>query len=353
MVIRRLSVSPLLALVSALALTACAQPGGLPEGPTPIPTLIPVTEVGGAIEPTSSPSFTILSFPARPPSAAQGQRIYASDCAQCHGPDGTGAIPAARNFRDLDYVRGESPANFYAAVTEGRGEMPAFKDRLSSDERWDAVFYVWRLSTSADILAAGHNIYNQNCAVCHGSDGSGEVLGSADFTNLREMDGLAPRDLYLTVTQGRGSMPSWQARLTQDERWAVIDFLRTFTYDPTLPGEQPSASATPTPTSVTTVAAACASDQVNPFAWDDSVAIQAGQELFQTQCAMCHGSDASGGLPNTPDFTSKEGSAELHANPGRFFCTLTEGEGAMPAFGRSLTEDARWEVLTYLGSLQP
>jgi len=351
MAIRRLSLMCKLGLVITLWLAACAPPASLPEGPTPIPTLVPVTEVSAAIEPTSPPSFTILSYPARPPSAAQGQRIYASDCAQCHGQDGTGAVPAARNFRDLDYVRGESPANFYAAVTEGRGEMPAFEDRLSSDERWDAVLYVWRLSTSAEVLATGQNIYNQNCAVCHGSDGSGEVLGSADFTNLREMDGLAPRDLYLTVTQGRGSMPAWQSRLNQDERWAVIDFLRTFTYDPTLPGE---VARPPTMEPHATLpGTACAQDLANPFAWDDQAAIQAGRELFGAQCALCHGSDASGGLPLTPDFTSAEANEELLADPGGHFCVLTEGEGAMPAFANSLSVEERWQILTYLGSLAP
>src|SRR3989304_7059480 len=100
MAIRRLTVLLMLAFVTALGLAACARPGGLPEGPTPIPTLIPATEVGSAIEPTSPPSFTILSYPARPPSASQGESIYARNCAQCHGQDGPGAGPAARNFRD-------------------------------------------------------------------------------------------------------------------------------------------------------------------------------------------------------------------------------------------------------------
>ena len=33
-----------LSLVAALGLVACAPPAGLPPGPTPIPTLMPVTE---------------------------------------------------------------------------------------------------------------------------------------------------------------------------------------------------------------------------------------------------------------------------------------------------------------------
>lgn len=349
----------LLALgLSAVILEACAAPTGLPAGPTPIPTLVPVREALAPIQPTSSPVYTIVSYPARLPSASRGQTIYVANCARCHGEDGSGAMPAARNFRDLDYMRGETPAYFYTAVTEGRGEMPAFKDTLSSDERWDVVFYVWRLSTSTQTLATGEQVFKKNCAACHGEDGSGKLLGSADFTNQRQMDQLAPRDLYLTVTQGRGSMPSWQSRLSQDERWAVIDYLRTFTYDPALTqagatGTSSAAPPTGTPSSQPTQAAGCSTSQTNPFAWNDAAAIKAGQTLFQAQCAACHGQDAKGLLADTPDFTSAQVSADLKANPGRYFCSVTEGKSIMPPFGQSLSPEERWQVLTYLGSLGP
>lgn len=340
-------------LISMLlvALASCGAPTLLPEGPTAIPTLVPVTELPSAIEPTEEPSFAILSYPAQLPSAARGQQIYAENCAQCHGPDGTGTVPGSRNFQDLDYIRGETPANFYAAVTEGRGQMPAYRDRLSSDERWDVVFYVWRIPTSEADLALGREIYQSDCTTCHGEDGSGELLGSADFTDLRQMDGLAPRDLYLTVTQGRGSMPAWQSQLSQDERWAVIDYLRTFSYDPELNGEV--AVAEPTERGEVSEPITCPTDRPNPFEPDDTVAIQAGREIYQGQCAACHGADASGGLPDTPDFTAAEVHDDLIADPGRYYCAVAEGMGAMPTFGSSLSETQIWQVLAYLRSTGP
>lgn len=54
-------------LLTFIGLAACAPPSGLPEGPTPIPTLVPVTEIPNAVEPTTQPLFAILSYPARPP----------------------------------------------------------------------------------------------------------------------------------------------------------------------------------------------------------------------------------------------------------------------------------------------
>lgn len=349
---RHRSFSKALFAVLLIGLASCGPPARMPDGPTPIPTLAPATGIPSAIEPTAQPVFAVLSYPAQPPSAAVGQEIFAAQCAQCHGEDGTGSVPGSRNFRDLDYMRGEAPAAFYTAVTEGRGDMPSYGDLLSSDERWDVVFYIWRLSTSAEILGEGMSLYDSDCATCHGEDGSGELLGSADFTDLRQMDNLAPRDLYLTVTQGRGSMPAWQSLLSQDERWSVIDYLRTFTYESDLEGEV--AVSGPTPTSAEVVeASACDAAQANPLDWEDAGAVQEGQTLYLVQCAMCHGPDGSGGLPQTPDFTSAEVSEALLADPGPRFCSVTEGLGVMPAFGTSLTEQERWQLITYMGSLGP
>jgi mono/diheme cytochrome c family protein len=308
---------------------------------------VPVTEAPSALEPTETPSFAVLSYPVRPPSSLEGELIYQQECAQCHGADGTGEVPGSRNFLDLDYIRGETPVDFYAAVTEGRGDMPGYNDRLSSDQRWDVVFYIWRLSTSQDEIQTGREIYQQNCATCHGEEGNAELLGSANFTDLRQMDSLAPRDLYLVTTQGRGSMPAWQSLLSQDERWAVIDYIRTFSYDPSLNSEIAEApDATESP-----AIEECSPDQENPFAWDDATAIQAGQEIYARDCGVCHGVDGSGGLPDTPDFTSSGVQAELRAEPGRNFCVVFAGEGVMPRFQDKLTIDEIWDVITYLGSI--
>lgn len=343
-------ITPLLVITLALLLGACAPPRTMAESPTPIPTLIPATQPASQPGSAATPVFTLLSYPARPPSATQGQPLYQTHCASCHGEDGQGVVPGARNFNDLDYMRGEAPASFYAVVTEGRGEMPSFRDELTSDERWDVVFYTWRFSTTADTLAQGKSIYEANCAACHGEDGVGKVLGAADFTDLRVMDDQAPRDFYLTVTQGLGSMPAWQGRLSQDERWAVIDYLRTFSYDPELPGE--TAAAPPTQAAATE--AACATDYIsppNPFAWDDSGAITAGQPIYDQSCSVCHAADGTGALPGAPDLTSSEKQEELRSESGEFPCVVAEGRAAMPGWKETLSPEQIWQVLTYIASL--
>lgn len=346
---RILSRAALLLLWLAL-LSSCAAPEGLPAGPTPIPTLMPVSQQSDQAETAAQVSFALQSYPARLPSATKGLEIYQTSCIDCHGPEGTGIVPGARDFRDLDFVRGETPLDFYAAITEGRNDMPAYNDSLSSDERWDVVFYIWRLSTSPQVLDEGSSLYSTNCSPCHGADGAGEQLGSADFTNLRETGDLAPRDFYLTITQGRGSMPAWQSLLSQDERWAVIDYLRTFTYDPSLP--EGSDLEGGSDGEIVSVPASCTTES-NPFEFGDVQAVQAGASIFEGQCAACHGAYGSGGLPNTPDFTSAPVNSELRSDPVASFCILSAGEGSMPGFQRTLATDQMWQTIIYLESLAP
>lgn len=332
-----------------IATGACAGPRSLPAGPTPIPTLAPATQPVSIPGETAPAPFEVQSYPARLPSAALGQPLYEQECARCHGDDGEGVVPGARNFRDLDYMRGESPASFYSVVTVGRGQMPAFRESMTSDGRWDAVFYVWRFSTTPENLALGRSIYETNCAACHGADGTGMVLGAADFTDLRLVGDRAPRDFYLAVTQGIGSMPAWQGRLSQDERWAVIDFLWTFAYDARLPGEEEQAAG-PTPEPAGACDAATLA-QTNPSSWEDATASAAGEVIYDQSCAACHAQDGSGNLPGAPDLTAAAYQDRLREQPGSVLCTVAVGRGSMPGWQEVLTVEQMWEVLTYTASL--
>lgn len=260
-------------------------------------------------------------------------------------------MPGARDFTDVDFVRGESPATFFGTVSEGRGEMPPFKDKLSPDDRWNVVFYVWRFSTSSQTLATGKQVYDTNCAACHGPKGSGVVLGAADFTSMELMASGAPRDFYQIVTQGKGSMPSWQGRLSQDDRWAVIDFVRTFTYDPALAGEAATMSATEAAATNAVTEAACDATQSNPVKWDDAEALSAGKEIYQQNCSACHAADGKGALPGAPNFTDPAVQSQIKSTSGEFLCTITSGRGMMPGWKDKLTVDQMWQVLTYIASL--
>lgn len=344
-------------LLALVALSACANPQVSALSPTPIPTLIPATMVPSQIEPTATPPRVIESFPAGIPSAEAGQALYAEHCARCHGADGNGQVPNARNFGDVDYMRGETPRDFYLAITEGvpnleevENEMPAFGEELSSDERWDLVYYVWRFSTTDERLAAGREIYTSFCAECHGEDGRSQILDAADLSDQRFIAHESPSTLYLFVTRGRGSMPAWQARLSQDERWMVIEYLRTFSYDPRLSEETVLTEEVVEEEEELTCDPSYLA-QTNPFDWNDAQAITAGEPIYVRECTECHGEDGTGEIPQAPDFTNPAVRGGLIENPGEHLCRVAEGINRMPAFKDTLTEAEMWQVLTFIASL--
>jgi mono/diheme cytochrome c family protein len=99
--------------------------------------------------------------------------------------------------------------------------------------------------------------------------------------------------------------------------------------------------------------------------WGDAAAIARGQQLYQTNCLMCHGADGKGtgplakSLPHAPaDLTH-----HFHRAPGDgdayLFWRVSEGgqvepfkssQSAMPAYKTVLSEDQRWDVLAYVHS---
>lgn len=338
-------------LAAIFLLAACGDPSTLPQGLTPIPTLIPASLSFVSLRPAPIASPVVESYPAGLPSAMDGKVLYAEHCASCHGEDGKGLLPNARDFGDVDYMRGETPAEFYTAVTEGRGQdMPAFGDILSSDERWDMVYYLWRLSTSEQTLNEGRVIYTSSCIACHGNDGQSMILGAANFSDPRFASHQSPNDFYIVTTQGKGSMPAWQARLSQDERWSVIDYLRAFNYDPIIEGDV--AVSEPEVAVSEPEGPDCSAylDLTNPFDWDDSEAIDAGEELY-VNCAGCHGEDGTGEIPGIVDFTNPIVQGNIVEQPGQYLCITAEGLGAMFGWKDTLTTEQTWQVLTYISTL--
>ena len=213
-----------------LTLAACQTPAPLPVAPTPIATLIPAT-LPPPGQPTPIPGMEAIRFPVQPPSQAAGQTIYDANCAGCHGADGAGAVENARDFNELDYMRAAAPASFYQSVTNGKETMPAFKDSLSDEDRWNVVYYLWHWSVPQAELDKGKPVYEANCVSCHGPDGQGVIPQAAKFTP-EFISKSPPSQYYESVSGGKGIMPAWQDRLSEEERWASIEYARAFAYEP-------------------------------------------------------------------------------------------------------------------------
>jgi mono/diheme cytochrome c family protein len=85
-------------------------------------------------------------------------------------------------------------------------------------------------------LAAGERIYRQHCEVCHGVIGAGDGP-AAESLRPRPVDlrvhvaaGHSDGFFFYWISEGfRGTaMPPFKHRLSVDERWHVVNFIRTF-----------------------------------------------------------------------------------------------------------------------------
>jgi cbb3-type cytochrome c oxidase subunit III len=66
--------------------------------------------------------------------AADGSAIYAAKCVACHGKDGKGtAVGQKMGAHDLTALK-EGETEIVATITNGDGKMPAFKQKLSTEE---------------------------------------------------------------------------------------------------------------------------------------------------------------------------------------------------------------------------
>lgn len=77
---------------------------------------------------------------------APGAETYKTKCAMCHGTDGLAATPMGKmmkvlSFKDAAMVTA-SDAQFIASTANGKGKMPAYKDKLTAAQIKDVIAYI-------------------------------------------------------------------------------------------------------------------------------------------------------------------------------------------------------------------
>jgi len=83
------------------------------------------------------------------------------------------------------------------------------------------------------VLARGQVAYHNNCFVCHGvtGDGKGPVAAPGKVVGVPALTGAATAGrsdgyLYAVVAAGRGLMPPYGPRMTHQDRWAAVAYVR-------------------------------------------------------------------------------------------------------------------------------
>jgi mono/diheme cytochrome c family protein len=81
---------------------------------------------------------------------------------------------------------------------------------------------------------AGKVLYLKNCASCHGKTGLGDGVKArmlhdfaGDFSSDYYQNQTDGEHFYKTKT-GRGEMPKYESKLSDDDIWNVVNYMRTF-----------------------------------------------------------------------------------------------------------------------------
>jgi mono/diheme cytochrome c family protein len=75
-----------------------------------------------------------------------GTDVYKAKCMTCHAKDGSGNTPVGKSLQSADLrspeVQKKPDAELNESISEGKGNMPAFKTLLSADEIHSVLVYV-------------------------------------------------------------------------------------------------------------------------------------------------------------------------------------------------------------------
>lgn len=128
-------------------------------------------------------------------------------------PPPPGSVPYSSGNGELLAPMEASEAAFAAFEASPQGRNPLAPD--------DAV-----------ALELGGVMYARHCSVCHGPEGAGDgpvarVYGAGFVPPLTSGTAVGRSDAYIyaVIRAGRARMPSYGARMTHIERWAVVNYV--------------------------------------------------------------------------------------------------------------------------------
>jgi mono/diheme cytochrome c family protein len=89
---------------------------------------------------------------------AAGRANYMDKCTQCHGqtgkgdgPDAASYYPSPTSLVDAKHMSSVTDGEIFYQISQGRKPMPAFKKKLSEEQRWQLVLYVRSLAPSLPV----------------------------------------------------------------------------------------------------------------------------------------------------------------------------------------------------------
>ena len=175
-------------------------------------------------------ALSIEELAQHPAANKMGQRLFANNCAVCHGSTAQGA-QGFPDLTDSDWLYGNSPEQIKLSIEQGRnGNMPP----------WEAVLKEQQIAEIAELLTAkdwqslnetqqaGMKTYGIYCLACHGPTGDGNpMLGAPKLNDDVWLYGDSAEAIKHSIAKGRkGVMPAHKDLLSAEK----ITLLTAYVY---------------------------------------------------------------------------------------------------------------------------
>ena len=158
----------------------------------------------------------------------------------------SGKVPQLANMRRSvipdPYAMPRLPAPGTVPSASPMGDLPGHFSSTQLDSVAATLRNPYAGGAAPAVLARGKVQYDNNCSVCHGTAGAGD---GTVVQQARGADGkLYPRFpfappingaaaaarsdgyIYAVIAAGRGLMPPYGPRITHQDRWAVVEYVR-------------------------------------------------------------------------------------------------------------------------------
>jgi cytochrome c oxidase cbb3-type subunit I/II len=213
----------------------------------------------------------------------------------------------------------------------------------------------------AQVDKLGEKIYLANCAACHGDKGDGKgpeanrlktkprdfTTGNYKFRSTPSGSLPLDQDIFGTISRGvRATSMLAQLHLSQNERWAVTEYLKTFSkrFKTERPLNPVPIPAPPSPSR-------------------DLITL--GKTMYtDAGCSQCHGAEGKGNALSANELKDESGnpivptdltlrSFKSGPDPKDLYRTISTGLNGtpMPSYADALAPKERWGLVFYILSI--
>src|SRR5712691_8162693 len=106
---------------------------------------------------------------------------------------------------------------------------------IAAEEKWtapgDAAAKKNPVRANAASIGRGKTVYTAECLSCHGSSGKGDGPAAKDLKespgDMTKLGSQSAGAIFWKITEGKKPMASFAKKLSEQQRWDVINYLHT------------------------------------------------------------------------------------------------------------------------------